>query len=158
MIYRREEPKTPSKRFKSVILNPIGVKIRNKFAYINKKQNTARAFGKKVCLRRKTSVYKTQLNLTHGVNQQLYFIVKDISLSRRYKTFAGIIIFSNGALYSIPMYSGALPGNLHKVCIYLTSPKVIFLSYFNTGNIIPAAYLRINHCFFNILLSYSTTS
>jgi len=151
MIYRREQPTTPVKRFRSVILNPIGTKLKHKFAYIVKQNLTGRSFGTKVCLRRRKPVYIKKFNLSHGILKNKYFLIYEISLARRYRTFAGLIKFSDGSLSCIPLASGAYLGDLGKVCTYHSNPKFLLISYFTAGSVVPAAFLYINMCIFNIL-------
>lgn len=154
MIYRREAPKTPSKRFKSVILNPIGTKITKKHFYVFKQNTVSQHFGSKVCLRRKKTKFITKFNLWNGVFQKNISIVSEISLSRRYKTFVGLLTYSNGAITSLPLFSGAYLNQILKVCIYQKNPKIYFFSAFKTGFTVPVAYLQITSCFFNVMHSF----
>ncbi len=107
MIYSKSTPTTPSNRFKSVILNPVGCKIKKKIFYKNHQNSVGRHFGKKVCLRRKKTSYSTKFNLTYGLYQNKCCIISEISLARRHKTFVGLVTYSNGSLSSIPLFNGA---------------------------------------------------
>lgn len=153
MIYRREQPKTPSKRFRSVILNPIGTKITRKTFYTNFSKQIGVHFGTKVCYRRKKSSFKSKFNLYYGAYQRTYGVITEITLARRYKTFAGLITYSNGAVCCIPLFSGAYLGQLVKTWRYSQTPKSHLFANFNTGSIVPVAYLSITICFFNIMYS-----
>lgn len=156
MIYRREAPNTPAKRFRSVILNPIGVKIKTKSLYKQHQYTCSRHKGTKVCLRRKKSIYMAKFNLWYGVYQHKPSVISEISVARRYKTFAGLLRYSNGALSCIPLFSGAYIDQLMKVCIYQKIPKIYYFSSFQTGTTVPVAYLSINACFFNIMYAFTT--
>jgi hypothetical protein len=151
MIYRREAPNTPAKRFRSIILNPIGLKVRNKTFYKCHQMSCGRHNGTKVCLRRKKSLYITKFNIWYGVYQKKCSVVSEVSLARRYKTFTGLIRYSNGALSCIPLFSGAYINQILKVCVYQKNPKIYYFSSFKTGTTVPVAYLHINSCFFNII-------
>jgi ribosomal protein L2 len=154
MIYRRESPKTPSTRFKSVILNPIGSKIKQKSFYKIKQKNSYTHFGKKVCSRRKKSEFISKFNLWYGTYQNKLCIVSDISLHRRYKTFVGLVTYSNGAITNLPLFSGAYLNQLLKTITYQKTPKLYFFSSFKTGMTVPVAYLQITACFFNIMFEF----
>lgn len=114
MIYRREQPKTPSKRFRSVILNPVGSKIRKKHFYIFKAKQVGKHFGMNVCERRKKTSFKTKFNLCYGSYQLTRGLITQISLARRYKTFVGLLTYSNGAITCIPLFSGAFINQMVK--------------------------------------------
>src|SRR5438034_11292286 len=105
MIYRRESPSTPSRRFKSIILNPVGIKIKKKHFYKYNQSLTGKHNGTKVCLHRKKTTFITKFNLRCGVYQYKPAIVSEISLSRRYKTFVGLLRYSNGAMSCMPLFS-----------------------------------------------------
>lgn len=158
MIYRREAPKTPSKRFKSVILNPIGTKITKKHFYKTSQKTVAQHFGSKICARRKKTKYVSKFNLWYGVFQKKFSIISEISLCRRYKTFVGLLTYSNGAISSVPLFSGAYLNQTLKVCEYQKNPKIYFFSSFSTGSTVPVAYLHITACFFNTMYSFSKFS
>ena len=152
MIYRRESPKTPSKRFRSVILNPIGTKLKNKHFYKNKQFTVGQHFGSKICTRRKKTIYTSKFNLSYGMCQNKVGILSEISLNRRYKTFVGLVTYSNGAMSGLPLFSGAFINQYLNVLIYQKNPKLLFFSTFKTGSTVPVAYLYITSCFFNIML------
>lgn len=155
MIYRREAPKTPSKRFKSVILNPIGTKIYKKHFYTTVQKTVGQHFGKKICKRRKKTIFKSKFNVWYGIFQQKSSIISEISLCRRYKSFIGLITYSNGAISSIPLFSGAYLNQTLKVCIYQKNPKIYFFTSFSVGSTVPVAYMHITSCFFNVMYSFS---
>ncbi len=155
MIYRRESPKTPSKRFKSVILNPVGTKIKQKYFYKTKQKTVCSHFGIKVCSRRKKSKFNSKFNLWYGLYQNKSCIISDISLQHRYKTFIGLLTYSNGAITSLPLFSGAYLNQILKISIYQKTPKIYFFSSFRTGMTVPIAYLQITTCFFNVMLRFS---
>ena len=108
MIYRREHPNTPSKRFRSVILNPMGSKIRNKIFYKTSQSLAGKHFGKKTCLRRKKTAYKSKFNLVRQTYSSKPGVISQISLARRYKTFVGLVTYSNGLISCIPLFGGAV--------------------------------------------------
>ena len=107
MIYRREHPNTPSKRFRSVILNPMGSKLKNKVFFKISQSLVGKHFGKKTCLRRKKTVYKSKFNLIRHSYSNKPGVITQISLARRYKTFVGLITYSNGLISCLPLFSGA---------------------------------------------------
>ena len=107
MIYKRENPNTPSKRFRSTILNTIGTKIINKFFFKTHQNTVAKHFGKKVCLHRKKTTYKTKFNINYYSYSYKSGIVTNISLGRRYKTSTGLVTYSSGLVNCIPMFNGA---------------------------------------------------
>jgi hypothetical protein len=158
MIYRREAPKTPSKRFKSVILNPIGKKIIKKHFYVHTQKTTGQHGGSKVCARRKKTTYKSKFNLWYGIFQKKFSIVSEISLSRRYKTFAGLLTYSNGAMSSLPLFSGAYLNQTLRINTYQKNPKIHVFASFTTGATVPVAYLHITACFFNVMYSFASFS
>lgn len=149
MIYRREQPVTPSKRFKSVILNPVGTKIKKKAFFKNHQNVVGLHKGVKVCYKRKKSIYTTKLNITYGINQKNISIINQISLSRRHKTFCGLLKYSNGSINCLPLFSGAYLGQIIKTLTYIKTPKMYFFSNPTTGTTIPLGYLYITNCFFN---------
>lgn len=154
MIFRREHPNTPAKRFRSVILNPIGTKIKTKFFYKNHQQLVGRHFGSKVCLRRKKTLYTVKFNSLCRVYSSKPAIITQISLSRRYKTFLGLVKYSNGAISCAPLFSGASVNYLLKTWEYINNPKFFFMSSLRTGYTAPLGYLSVTMCFFNV--SYSS--
>ena len=158
MIYRRESPKTPSKRFKSVILNPVGIKIRKKHFYLQHQKNVGKHFGSKTCLRRKKSKFISKFNLWYGAYQKNISIVSSISLCRRHKTFVGLLTYSNGAMISIPLFSGAFLNQYVNVREYKKTPNIHMFSLFSTGSTTPIAYVNITSCFFNIMYSFGKFS
>lgn len=107
VIYRREHPNTPSKRFRSVILNPIGIKLKNKVFYKNAQKLVGKHFGKKTCLRRKKTIYTSKFNLIRQTYSSKHGVITQISLARRYKTFVGLVTYSNGFINCLPLFSGA---------------------------------------------------
>jgi len=151
MIYRRESPSTPSRRFKSIILNPVGTKITKKAFYKYNQLLVGRHNGMKVCLRRKKSIYKTKLNLAYTSYNTQPGVISSISISRRYKTFAGLLTYSNGAMNCVPLFSGAYISSVVQVWPYFKSPKIHLFSRFTTGSIVPIAYLPLMTCLFNIM-------
>lgn len=155
MIYRRESPSTPSRRFKSIILNPVGSKLIKKHFYKNHQLLVGKHNGTKVCLRRKKTIFRTKFNLWYGVHQRKLGVISEISLSRRYKTFTGLITYSNGAISCVPLFSGAYIGQMVKTWIYCKSPKIHFFAGFKTGATVPVAYLPLMTCFFNIMYSFT---
>jgi ribosomal protein L2 len=158
MIYRRESPSTPSRRFKSIILNPIGIKIVNKCFYKNHQKLTGKYDGTKVCLRRKKTMYTTKFNVWRGVYQCKPGIVSEISLGRRYRTFVGLIKYSNGAINCLPLFSGAYLNQIIQTWSYALSPKIYLFTRFRTGATVPIAYLPLMTCFFNIVLAFAKFS
>jgi len=146
-------PTSPSKRFRTTILNPIGNKIIYKFFYKHNQSLVSKHNGTKVCLRRKKSKFITKFNLSYGKLQNKPAVVSHISLARRYKTFVGLIVYSNGSMASSPLYSGATIGSVLKVVKYLKNPKIHMFSRVNVGYYIPIAYLSVTNCFFNIAWS-----
>ena len=115
MIYRRENPNTPAKRFRSVILNPLGTKLKHKKFALFHQKTVGRHFGQQVCYQRKKSQYKSKFNLLYGVHERTSSVLTQISLARRYKTFVGLIKYSNGALSCLPLFSGAYINQILKV-------------------------------------------
>ncbi len=158
MIYRRENPTTPSKRFRTTILNPLGNKSIRKFSYKWHSNLVGKHNGTKVCLRRKKSEYKSKFNLYYGMHQSKPATVSEISISRRYKTFVGLVTYSNGAISSIPLFSGASIGSTLKIIKYLKTPKTYFFSRARAGYYIPIAYLSVTNCFFNVSYSWKKFS
>jgi hypothetical protein len=114
MIYRREHSNTPSKRFRSTILNPIGSKITNKTFFKTLQSVVGKHFGKKTCLRRKKTEYKSKFNLLRQIYSSKPGLITQISLARRYKTFAGLVTYSNGLISCLPLFSGAKLGYIIK--------------------------------------------
>jgi ribosomal protein L2 len=150
LIYRRENPTTPSKRFRSVILNPVGSKIICKSFYISKRPRVAKHFGKNVMFSKKKSIYKTTFNINYSKYQQGTGFVAQISAERRYKTFVGLVRYSNGAISCVPLFSGAYIMQLIKAWPYARTPKYIKASNIKTGSVMAIAYLSITNCFFNV--------
>jgi len=114
--------------------------------------------GTKVCLRRKKTNYKVRFNVHYGMHQSKMAIITCISLSRRYKTFVGLIRYSNGAVSSLPLFNGASIGRLIKVTPYIKNPKIFFFENFKAGYYVPIAYVLVMSCFFNITHSRSSSS
>jgi hypothetical protein len=107
VIYRREHPNTPSKRFRSVILNPFGSKINNKVFYKTSQQIVGKHFGKKTCLRRAKPQYKTKFNTIRQIFSSKPGVITQISIARRYRTFVGLVTYSNGLISCLPLFGGA---------------------------------------------------
>lgn len=154
MIYIREHPNTPSKRFRSRILNPIGSKITLKAFSKSIQTHSPLHFGTKTCKRRKHSIYKSKFNLLYGSYSSKPCVIINIGLERRYKTFVGVVSYSNGMLQCLPLFSGAVQGSILKTWEYINTPKLFFLSSLKTGYTIPVAYLSVTMCFFNIQSKY----
>ena len=150
MIYRRENANNPSKRFRSVILNPIGSNILRKFFYKNQSNKNSTHFGKKLCKRRKKSIYNVKFNFSYCNILTNIGVITDVSLARRYKTFAALIRYSNGAILCIPAFNGAIPGKMVETWEYFRNPKLSFYSSIKLGYTLPLAYLNLTMCFFNI--------
>jgi len=155
MIYRREHPNTPSKRFRSVILNPIGSKIVNKFFFKTTQSLVGKHFGKKTCLRRKKTIYQSKFNLVRHTYCSKPGVVTQISLARRYKTFVGLVTYSNGLISCLPLFSGASINYVIKTWEYVHNPKLFFFSSLKTGYTVPLGYLTVTMCFFNVTQSYN---
>lgn len=154
MIYRRDNATTPSKRFQSRILNPIGSKFSKKCLYKNLTRAVGHHFGSKVCYRRKRTTFRMDFNLWRGSYQVTPGVVMQIHLARRYKTFVGLIKYSNGVMYCTPLFSGAFIGTILKTYEYNCTPKLHVFASFYTGYTIPIAYLPINSCFFNVMYGF----
>jgi len=158
MIYRREFPNTPSKRFRTSILSSIGIPIKYKQFYINKCSVVARHSGTKVCLRRKKSIYTSKFNLYFGSYQNKYAVISELSLARRYKTFVGILLYSDGSMSILPLFNGAFIGGVVKTLSYVKNPKIHFFVRFKNGYYVPIAYLGLMSCFFNIMQTHNKPS
>lgn len=150
MIYRRENPNTPAKRFRSVILNPIGTKLSRKNFAIFYQKTVGKHFGKQTCGRRKKSVYKSKFNLFYGVHERNCSVLTQISLARRYKTFVGLLKYSNGAMSALPLFSGAYINQVLKVWPHSKNPKIHYFAGLETGSTVMLKYLNITSCFFNV--------
>jgi len=59
-------------------------------------------------------------------------------------------MYSNGAISSTPLYSGAFLNQIIKTHLYQKNIKMHIFATVKTGYTVPAAYLQINMCFFNI--------
>jgi large subunit ribosomal protein L2 len=152
MIFRREKATSSSKRFRSTILNPVGIKIKNKqFIKIHQK-TVGTNKGAKVCYRRKKSIYITKFNFTSGLTQKNYGTVLNISLARRSKTSIGLVKYSNGSLSCVTLCSGAFIGMVLKVWTLFKNSRVANLSEITAGSTVPLTYLQITDCFFNVKL------
>lgn len=114
MIYRREQPNTPAKRFRSVIVNPIGTKLNVKHFFKSQQQTVGTHFGKKICKRRKKTQFISKFNFNYGVYTRKSGVLTTISLARRYKTFAGLLVYSNGMMSCLPLFNGAMLGYVVK--------------------------------------------
>ena len=153
MIYRRENATNPSKRFKSVILNPVGVKIIKKHFFKFHQKSVGFHNGLKVCFSKKKPLYKTKFNQLGCVYNQSLALIHQISLSRRYKTFVGLLKYSNGSISCLPLFSGAFVSQIitsfpyNKVFKNLTKLKI------NVGSTVAIAFLQITDCFFNVKLN-----
>lgn len=155
MIYRRENPTTPSKRFKSILLNPIGIKIKKKNFFLNKKNSVGFHFGKKIIRFRHKTLYKTHFNIYYGLTQNKNCIISEISLSRRYKTFVGLVRYSNGALSCLPIFSGAYLNQTILIYNPIKYGKTNIFMNIKTGTTLLITYLAINNCCFNIMYSFN---
>lgn len=153
MIYKRDNPTTPCKRFRSSIQNPLGSKIKIKNFYKITQPTVAKHKGTKVCLRRKKTLYKTKHNLNYYTSNHLPGVISQISLSRRYKTFIGLITYSNGLITSTPLFNGAFIGYILKTITYVKSPKIFFISNYKAGFTVPVGYLPITTCIFNVIFN-----
>jgi len=158
LIYRREYPSSPSKRFRTTILNPAGSPNTHKAFYKSHQKTSGQHAGTKVCLRRKKNKHKNKFNLYYGMQNCKSSVISEISLHRRYKTFVGLIIYSNGSMGCAPMFSGAFVGTIINVVPYAKNPKIHFFERFRTGSYVPISYLYIMNCFFNITYSYKKFS
>ena len=115
MIFRRENATNPSKRFKSVILNPVGVSLKPTFFYKTHQSTVGLYKGTKICRRRKKSYFSTKFNISYGVQQKQISCVTHISLARRAKTFVGLITHSTGSMSCIPIFNGSFVSQIIKV-------------------------------------------
>lgn len=158
LIYRRETPNNPAKRFRTTILNPFGVSISKKFFYKIHQSQVAKHHGTKVCLRRKKTRFKTKFNLYRGTYNHGICVVSSVSLALRYKTFTGVLIYSNGAMSTTPLFNGAAPGCILHTLGYIKNPKYYNFSSLSTGACIPVAYLYVTSCFFNIRYTQKYTT
>jgi len=77
-------------------------------------------------------------------------LITHISIARRYKTFVGLVKYSNGAVSSLPLFNGANIGSYIKITPYIKNPKIFFFEYFKAGHYVPVAYVLVMNCFFNI--------
>ncbi len=150
MIYRREFPNNPCKRYRTTVLNPLGSNVSKKYFIKVHQRLTGKHAGTKVCLRRKKSVYQTKFNLNYGCAVNNKGFISSISLARRYKTFAGLITYSNGSIGSFPLFNGASINYVVKTIRYFENPKIYIFPKFRAGDYAPVAYLPIMTCFFNI--------
>jgi len=156
LIYRREFPNSPSKRFRTTILNPLGNNLNYKALYKNHQKLVGKHHGTKVCLRRKKTQFRLKFNLYYGMPQNIAATVSEVSLARRYKTLVGLIIFSNGSMSVIPLFNGASIGSIIRTPQYVQTPKIHLFRRFRLGDYVPVAYLSLMTCFFNI--SYTRTN
>jgi len=155
MIYKREQPNTPAKRFRSALRNPVGINISNKSFYKHSSKVVGKKFGYYVCDRRKTTNFKTKFNIRYGMYQCTPAFIAQISLARRYKTFVGLVKYSNGAVSCIPLFNGAYPSMALRTYIYQQTPKIRSISRYTAGTTAPVAYLPITACFYNIMSSFN---
>lgn len=152
MIYRRENPTTPSKRHRSVILNPQGSPLQKNHFYITQQKTVGQHFGKHLCKRRRKSLYTTKFNHAHGLTLKHTNVLIMISLARRHKTFVGVTRYSNGALSCLPLFSGAYVGQVLTVVSFQENPKFSFFPNLWVGATTPLRYLPLTACIFNVLL------
>lgn len=106
-------------------------------------------FGKHTCFRRRKTIYKSKFNFFFGCFFTHTAVISQISVLRRYKTFAGLLTYSNGAITCLPLFSGAMIGDLLHTLTYLHTPKLFSYSYLTTGCTLPLAYLSFTMCFYN---------
>ncbi len=88
----------------------------------------------------------------------MHSVLTNISLSRRYKTFVGLLKYSNGAVGCLPIFSGANLGECIKVFTYSKNPKFQYFTQFSTGSVVPVAFLSVTSCFFNIMYFFGKFS
>jgi len=145
-------------RFRTSILNPVGSKLKKKIFYKNNQLTVSRHNGTKVCLRRKKSKFKTKINFSFSITQNLHGIIQNISLARRHKTFVGVIRYSNGAMSCLPLFCGAFLNQIIYTCSHLYVPKCNYIHKFCAGTTTPMVYVPVLSCFFNILSSSNQNS
>jgi hypothetical protein len=136
----------------------LGCSATFKHFYKIHQNSIAKHNGTNICLRRKKSKYKTKFNLYFGLYQNKLALVSELSLIRRYKTFVGLLTYSNGSVSAISLFSGARVGRIIRSVPYIKNPKIYFFARFRTGDYIPAAYASVMTCFFNISYSHNIFS
>lgn len=119
--------------------------------YVSKQNQVGQQAGRKVCSRRRKSSFRIKLNMFRGVEQHHFGVIVAISLSRRYKTFGGMLKYSTGAINCLNLFSGATLGSLIKTYTYFSNPKLFNTICFSAGSVVPVAFLQISVCFFNIV-------